>query len=282
MSMAATETPAGADPNDLEARLVYAVDSGEKLINQTMEPGNLDRKVTGTYQDHPMTVRNGRPLRDAFDLDLHGFVFVDHPTQVPDFYVPENVENIYYPEAEKLLLQTTGAARVHIFDHTLRHGDEADRKARLVREPVRAVHNDYTEWSGPQRVRDLLPDEAEELLKKRHGIVQIWRATNTPIEADPLCIGDARSLDFADMIVAERRYPDRIGQTYRIQHNPKHEFYWFPKMTRDEAIVFKVFDSATDGRARWTAHTSFVNPLSRAGAPPRESIELRALVFWDD
>lgn len=282
MSMAATELPTRDDPFDIEARLVYAVDTGEKLINQTMEPGNLDRRVTGTYAEHAMLVRNGRPLRDSFDLDVQGFVFVDHPTQVPDFYVPENVTEIYYPEAEKLLLETTGASRVHIFDHTLRHGNEADRQARLVREPVRAVHNDYTEWSGPQRVRDLLPDEAEELLKHRHGIVQIWRATNTPIEADPLCIGDARSLDIADMIVAERRYPDRVGQTYRIQHNPKHEFFWFPKMMRDEAIVFKVFDSATDGRARWTAHTSFVNPLMPANAPPRESIELRALVFWDD
>lgn len=280
MSMAATEAPQGADPNDIEARLVYAVDTGEKLVNQTMEPGNMDRKVTGTYQDHAALIRNGRPLRDTFELDKHGFVFVDHPTAVPDFYVPENVSDIYYPEAEKLLLETTGARRLHIFDHTLRHGNEADRKVRRVREPVRAVHNDYTEWSGPQRVRDLLPDEADALLERRHGIVQIWRATNTPIEADPLCIGDARSLDMADMIVAERRYPDRIGQTYRIQHNPKHEFYWFPRMTRDEAIVFKVFDSATDGRARWTAHTSFANPVAPANAAPRESIELRALIFW--
>jgi hypothetical protein len=265
---------------DADARLVYAVDTGEKLVNETMEPGNMDRRVTGSYEEHAVHIRDGRPRRDSFDLDVHGFVFVDHPTKVPDFYVPENVMDIYYPEAEKLLLATTGAKRVHIFDHTLRHGNEADRKVRLVREPVRAVHNDYTEWSGPQRVRDLLPDEAEELLKGRFGIVQIWRATNTPIERDPLCIGDARSLDFADMIVAERRYPHRVGQTYRISHNPKHEFYWFPRMTRDEAIVFKVFDSATDGRARWTAHTSFVNPHTPASAPPRESIELRALVFW--
>jgi len=280
MSETAIDAPRGASGEDIEAQLHYAVDTGEKLVNQTMEPGNMDRQVTGTYHDHNVKIHNGRPLRDSFDLDVHGFVFVDHPTTVPDFYVPENVSGIYYPEAEKLLLETTGARRVHIFDHTLRHGNEDDRKARLVREPVRRVHNDYTEWSGPQRVRDLLPDEAETLLQRRHGIVQIWRATNTPIETDPLCIADARSLDFADMLVAERRYPDRIGQTYRIMHNPKHEFFWFPRMTRDEAIVFKVFDSATDGRARWTAHTAFSNPLAPANAAPRESIELRALVFW--
>lgn len=275
-----TDTVAASRPAGVDARLVYAVDTGEKLVNQTMEPGNMDRRVTGTYEDHPAFIRDGRPLRDTFDLDIHGFVFVDHPIAVPDFYVPENVRGIYYPEAEKLLLETTGARRVHVFDHTLRHGNEEDRRVRLVREPVKAVHNDYTEWSGPQRVRDLLPDEAEELLKGRFGIVQIWRATNTPIESDPLCIADARSLDIDDLLIAERRYPDRIGQTYRITHNPAHEFYWFPRMTRDEAIVFKVFDSATDGRARWTAHTSFTNPAAPADAPPRESIELRSLVFW--
>ena len=130
MSLAANDDFRHAGPHDIEARLVYAVDTGEKLINQTMEPGNMDRKVTGTYQDHAVHIRDGRPLRDSFDLDVHGFVFVDHPTAVPDFYVPENVSGIYYPEAEKLLRETTGAKRVHIFDHTLRHGNEADRKVR--------------------------------------------------------------------------------------------------------------------------------------------------------
>lgn len=264
----------------IEPRLTYAVDTGEKLVNQMMEAGNLDRRVTGTYEDHRVVMHDGRPMRGRFRLDVHGFEFVDHPTAVPDFYVPENVTDIYYREVERLLIERTGARRVHIFDHTLRHGDDGERQRRLVREPVKAVHNDYTEWSGPQRVRDLLPDEAEDLLSRRFAIVQVWRATNTPIEANPLAICDARSLDMANMLVAERRYPDRIGQTYRITHDPAHEWFWFPRMTRDEALVFKVYDSATDGRARWTAHTSFDDPGTPPGAPPRESIETRALVFF--
>jgi hypothetical protein len=52
---------------------------------------------------------------------------------------------------------------VLVFDHTLRTADDADRMARKIREVVQRVHNDYTEWSGPQRVRDLLPQEAEAL-----------------------------------------------------------------------------------------------------------------------
>ncbi|HEX5688897.1 MAG TPA: CmcJ/NvfI family oxidoreductase, partial [Roseiflexaceae bacterium] len=89
-----------------------------------------------------------------------------------------------------------------------------------------------------------------------------------------------RSIDFEDLLIAERRYPNRIGQTYRLAYNPKHRWYYFPKMTRDEALVFKVYDSATDGRARFTAHTSFTDPTTPAGAPPRQSIEARALAFF--
>jgi hypothetical protein len=169
---------------------------------------------------------------------------------------------------------------VVVFDHTLRSGDEAEREARLVREPVLSAHNDYTEWSGPQRVRDLLPDEAEKLLESRFAIIQVWRAINRPIEANPLAVADAKSVAFEDFLMAERRYPNRVGQTYRLMHNPQHRWYYFPRMARDEALVFKVFDSAKDGRARFTPHTSFDDPTLPPSAAPRQSIEARALVFF--
>jgi hypothetical protein len=136
------------------------------------------------------------------------------------------------------------------------------------------VHNDYTEWSG------LLPDEAEKLLAHRFAIIQVWRAINLPIQSNPLAIADARSLAPEDLIRAERRYPHRVGETYRIRHNPAHRWFYFPEMRRDEALVFKVYDSAKDGRARFTAHSSFNDPNTPAGAPPRQSIEARTLAFF--
>ena len=143
------------------------------------------------------------------------------------------------------------------------------------------MHNDYTEWSGPQRVRDLLPaEEAEELLKRRFAIVQVWRAIRNPIESDPLAICDARSLDTKDLIAAERRFPHRVGETYQVAYSPRHEWYYFPRMARDEALVFKVYDSEKDGRARFTAHTSFTDPTSPPSAQPRESIEVRTIAFF--
>ena len=81
-------------------------------------------------------------------------------------------------------------------------------------------------------------------------------------------------------MVSERRYPNRIGQTYAVTYNPEHRWYWFPLMQREEALVFKVYDSLRDGRARFTAHTAFDDPSAPAGARPRESIEIRTLAFF--
>jgi len=167
-----------------------------------------------------------------------------------------------------------------VFDHTLRSGDEAEREAKLVREPVLSAHNDYTEWSGPQRVREVMGDEAERLLRRRFAIIQVWRAIRKPIQANPLAILDSRSLVPEDLLVAERRYPHRVGQTYRLKYNPGHRWFYFPEMRRDEALVFKVFDSETDGRARFTPHTSFVDPATPPGSAPRQSIEARTLAFF--
>src|SRR6478736_6667068 len=145
---------------------------------------------------------------------------------------------------------------------------------------VRRVHNDYTEWSGPQRVRDLLPDEADELLRRRFAIVQVWRPIRHPVESFPLAICDARSIAPDDFVVNERRYPNRVGQTFAITYNPEHRWYWLPRMRREEALVFKVYDSLKDGRARWSAHTAFEDPTSPPNARPRESIEIRTLAFF--
>jgi hypothetical protein len=262
------------------AELSYTVDTGVKPVNETFGPGNIRRRTTGEHEERPMAIRNGRSLKDGFDLEVTGFEFVGHETEVRDFFDAEELKRVYYPEVEALVKKVSGASRVVVFDHTLRSGDEAEREAKLVREPVFNVHNDYTERSGPQRVRELLPDEAEKLLAHRFAIIQVWRAIKAPIQSNPLAIADSRSLAPEDLIAAERRYPHRVGETYRIRHNPAHRWFYFPRMRRDEALVFKVYDSAKDGRARFTAHSSFNDPDTPAGAPPRQSIEARTLAFF--
>lgn len=269
------------DTGTIQAIMTYCVETGVKPVNETMEAGNMGRKYSGTFEDHPVTIRDGRALRDRFDLEEHGFVFTDHDTKVKDFFDPEELKSVYYPECVELVKKQSGAKRVVVFDHTLRSGDEPTREEKKVREPVKRVHNDYTEWSGPQRVRDLLPaDEAEALLQRRFAIIQVWRAINKPIESNPLAICEAKSMSPGDLVASERRYPNRVGETYQITYNADHRWYYFPKMRRDEAMVFKVFDSEKDGRARFTAHSAFDDPNTPPDAPPRESIEIRTLAFF--
>ncbi|HWO43038.1 MAG TPA: CmcJ/NvfI family oxidoreductase [Candidatus Eisenbacteria bacterium] len=262
----------------IQAALNYLVDTGEKPATYSRELGS-ERK--GTYREYVVNIYNGRPVADRFSLEREGFVFVKHDTKVRDFYNEDEVRAVYYPEVEQLVKQTSGAQRVFVFDHTLRSGDSGTREEKKISGPVRNAHNDYTEWSGPQRVRDLLPDEAEALLKRRFAIVQVWRPIRLPVLSEPLAIADARTMGTKELIASARVYPNRVGETYHMTFNPNHRWYYFPKMERNEAIVFKTYDSATDGRARWTAHCAFDDPTSPPGAPPRESIEMRTLAFFD-
>lgn len=265
----------------IEATLDYFIDTQAMPVTLVAAPGGRDLRTGGGKGDpHQVSLRNGRLEAERFRLDRDGFRFVHHDTHVTDFYNEEDIRRVYYPEMEALVKAESGASRVVVFDHTLRTADDALRESAGIRDVVRRVHNDYTEWSAPQRVRDILPAEAETLLARRFAIVQVWRPIRHPVESFPLAIADAQTLSPADMVVTERRYPDRIGQTCAITYNPAHRWYWFPRMRPDEALVFKVYDSMKDGRARFTAHTAFEDPATPPHARPRESIEIRTLAFF--
>jgi len=260
----------------IEATLNYIVDDGTKVFTIVAGPGGSDTRSGGTPDPRRVTIHNGRPHAKDFVLDR----FARHDTKVAEFYDETEIKRVYYPEMEALIKAESGAKRVVVFDHTLRTADSELRQAKQIREVVSRVHNDYTEWSAPQRVRDIVPDEAEELFQRRFAIIQVWRPIRHPVETHPLAMADAQTLSPSDMIVSERRAPGRIGQTYAIKYNPAHKWFWFPRMRREEAYVFKVFDSEKDGRARWTAHTAFEDPTTPPHARPRESIEIRTLAFF--
>jgi hypothetical protein len=267
-------------PQTIEPVVNYLVNDGTEVFTYTGGPGALDVRTGGAQDPQKVVMHNGRPHVGELDLEVHGFRFVQHDTRVQNFLDEAEVKRVYYPEMEALIKAESGAKRVVVFDHTLRTADDAFREQQKIREVVRRAHNDYTEWSGPQRVRDILPGEAEELLKHRFAIIQVWRPIRYPVETHPLAIADARSVSFDDFIISERRYPNRVGQTYAIAYNPKHKWFWFPRQARNEALVFKVYDSAKVGRARWTAHTAFDDPTTPPNARPRESIEIRTLAFF--
>jgi hypothetical protein len=218
---------------------------------------------------------------EGLSLDKEGFQLVRHETAVQDFYDRAEVEKSYYPEIEALLKEATGAEKVVVFDHQVRNIELSKQGERDAREYVHTVHNDYTTKSGPRRVRDHLPAaEAEERLRYRFAEVNVWRPIRGPIESTPLAVCDAQSIDPADFVRADFLYRDKVGEVYRLTYNPEHRWFYFPHLARNEAILLKCYDSKEDGRARFSAHSAFDDPTSAPDAAPRESIEVRALVFW--
>jgi len=264
----------------VEAEMAFVVDTGVKPVSETYGDGAIVHTYKGAYESRTARIHDVRSIARDFSLDKEGFRLVDHPTRVKDFFDEDEVRDVYYRELADLVKRETGCARAVVFDHTTRAGDEAVREQRRIRGPVQNVHNDYTDWSGPQRVRDILPDEAEQLLQGRVQIIQVWRAINAPIAASPLALCDAHTAAPQDFIAAERRFPDRVGEIYHIAWNPTQFWAYVPGMTRDEAVVFKCYDSRTDV-ARFTPHGSFEDPTTPAGAPPRESMEARLFAFFD-
>jgi hypothetical protein len=131
-------------------------------------------------------------------------------------------------------------------------------------------------------VRDLLPAEGENLLKHRFAEINVWRPIRGPVEESPLAVCDATSMTLQDFVATDLKYRDRTGEVYSVVFNPNHRWFYFPKMEPDEALLLKCYDSAVDGRARFTAHTGIDDPTTAFDAAPRESIEARTLVFFDE
>lgn len=266
----------------VEATVNYVVDNGIRPVTYIAEMGESNRR--DEVPDHrTVPIYDARPVADQLTLDSNGFAFQRQETAVTDFLDSSQIESIYNPEVEKIVAAATGASRVLVFDHTLRVADEDTRTSQKLREPVHVVHNDYTDLSAPQRIRDLLPaDEAAAALKKRYVYVNVWRSIKGTVEEIPLGICDAQSLVDDDMILMDLKYKDRVGEIHRTRYSPDHRWVYFPQMQPDELILLKCYDTELDGRARWTAHTAFEDPTSPANAARRQSIETRTIAFYDD
>jgi hypothetical protein len=261
--------------------LNYLAPAAGRPRTYTFEPPSGEPKSNIVPEPHSVPIHDLRPIARSVSLDREGFALVRQTSSVSNFYDEAEVKRIYYPEAERLIKATTGAGRVFVFDHTVRKRVQgaADVRDGGPRQPVARVHVDHTEKSGPQRVRDLIPDEAEALLKGRVQIINLWRPIRGPVFDSPLAVCDAGTVSPDELVAADLVYPHRVGETYSVKYNPEHRWFYVPAMTVDEILLLKCFDTKTDGRARFAPHSAFADPDTPADAAPRESIELRTLVF---
>lgn len=266
------------------------------------------------YTDRQMPVQNIRGQEDKFSPDVSGFGVYHYPAQEKSFTDDEQVRTAYYKEVEQLVMDKmpTKPSKVVIFDHTIRRNQKAS-----PRQPVQQVHVDQTPGAAAVRVRRHLPaEEAEQLLKKRYQIINVWRPIGHPASDFPLAVVDWRSTKPEDFVKVDLLYPKRTsgddgddrgkeaavedkeqnsydgyeikGETYGVAPSEQHKFFYMKDMTPEEAMFIKCFDSRSQnvggrqGLAGMTPHTAFIDPNSPADAPGRQSIEVRCLVFYDD
>ncbi|KAK9859835.1 hypothetical protein WJX84_000544 [Apatococcus fuscideae] len=242
--------------------------------------------------EHETTITDLRTVSTIFTLKQHGFKLEQlHVPAEIDWKDEKQVKALYYPRLEKLLLKATGGTRVHIFDHTLRDGTAKEDRNDAVKDPTKPAprgkpvvraHVDYTEKSGANRLKELLPEEAERLQKTPYAVIQAWRPLAGPVDDSPLAMADASTVDPGNLLPNALHFPGRTGEVYAVAHNPAQRWYYAKGIDIDEIYVFVCYDSRTNGRARFTPHTGFVDPTTNDDAPPRRSVESRAYVFWEN
>ena len=257
---------------------------------QDTKPVFLSAALTGgaaqvffEADEHTVPIGDMREIADTLSIDREGFELLRHPTAVRDLYDDAAVNSRYYPEIEALLRQRFDADRVVIFDATRRSdGDAGAANRDGLRGPARRVHVDYTVKSGPQRMKDALGQvEAARLAASGARIIQVnvWRPIHGPVARAPLALADASTIRPEGLIATDQVFPDRIGEIYHLAHAPSQRWYFAPRMTRDEVLLIKGWDSLDDGRARFTPHGAFELPDTAKTAALRESIELRSFVI---
>lgn len=270
---------APAEATSITAPVNFTMPMAEKPYSYNYEPPAGVPPRNTQEETHTLRLLDGRAVNDRLSLDREGFRLVRHPTAARDLYDEGEITRVYYPECVELVKSATGAKRAVAFDHIVRNAARM-AKGNLIKGYAGRVHNDYTAWSAPQRVRDLMGAEAEELLRHRFAEINVWRPIRGPLLRSPLALCDAQTLSEENLVASELRYPDRTGETYAVTYNPAQRWYYFPKMEADEVVLIRCFDSAREGAKRFSAHGAFDDPRTPPDAPPRESIEVRLLVFF--
>lgn len=269
-------------PADVRALVNYSLDNGRPIDYYFYDPDpGVELNPPGT-DVHEVLIRDGWGRVDRFDIDREGFVLKSFPDTFAAFDDAAAISSVFYGQAIDFVQRSTGARRVVVFDHTLRRRLPADLSQQTTtnRPAVLLVHSDYTPKSGPKRVRDLMGDEAAGLLAGRVAFYNVWKPLFETVEELPLACCDAQSQADGDLLVMELKYRERTGEIYVMRYNPDHRWWYFPRMTPDQALLLKTYDSETDGRARFMGHTAFEDPNTPEGAKQRQSIEIRTMAFF--
>jgi len=266
-------------PATIEGSVYYAAAGRQPLFAyaNTVPAGEAETNVE--FVAHTVAIRDLRGSGGEPRLDVEGAALVRHRSAVRDFYDEDELRRVGYAEAADILKTLTGAQQIAVFDHNVRRGaDASDPKYAYARKPVFHVHTDFTAGSAPLRAQTVLRPGVMD--GRRMMQLNLWRPIAEPVLDNALALCDASSVRPSDLLATALRYPERQGEIYYVKFNPTHRWWYASEMRRDEVWAFKNYDSAADGRARFTPHTAF--QTRSAALPKRESVEFRAFAVFDD
>ncbi len=220
-----------------------------------------------------------------------------------NFYDAAEVERVFYPEIEKLLLDFfPDATDALVYNHDVfdkdytgdRTEDQAHKNPGVNARYATLVHNDLNDNSGRVRCRELLTKnlrnfgreqhyteaEADQKMSRRFMSINLAKPMET-VEQFPFVLCAWPSFADQPYITNYRIYDDRVGETTRFTYRPDHEWYWFPRQKPNEVSMLKCYDSVTDGSvSRWSFHTACIDPTAPTDARNRKNVVVRAYVFF--
>ena len=236
--------------------------------------------------------RNARLSDAAPTLDRNGFQLRRVVTAAREGMSDGEVEATFISEAKALVRSLTGSREVDLYNRQCRTGfsglaadDPRRLKPAIGGAPgayaVRA-HTDVSPWL--ERLRGW-----QDRARGRHfALYNVWRSTDFggPIEQMPLALCDVRNISFDDMIATCSYDMMPTGEgvvAYFLAHSPFQCWYYFPRMTVDEALVFRLYDTREPNPARrGVFHVAVKDPDSPPDARPRQSMETRVLAFFEE
>ena len=303
----------------------YVTDNTNEVNVYRDVKGHDSEYIGAEWDQVEVPIHNARLFPHTPSLDKEGFELLVKPvTNSVDFLDQDSVIDNYYPECEEFLKSVLDpkAQVVKCFDHNVRvsyqmkkSNDEAKRQGQL-HVPLGMVHGDYTKTSGPNRFKNLCqPPKANDILKsrlkdkplldpmlvdemlegkRRFQLINIWRNIDPeePVQQFPLACVDASTSPASDgsLKTLYLHYSDRIGENYFVSHRKQHKWCYFPRMTHDEALLIKQWDSRgaiareddESDLSTFSIHSAFHDATSTGTSPPRKSIEVRCAVIWQE
>lgn len=230
-----------------------------------------------------VTITDVREVDRRFTIEEDGFSFIKLPTDFRDHDDIDAVRARHYPQMKEITADLLGRKVAAVFDHAVRRHPNPDATLRgggTIRQPLHRVHCDFTPDSARQQLVRSLGGEARAWLDRPFAMVNYWRPISGPLRDDPLAICAPRSVNADDLVRVRHVHGYGDSEVYGVAHNPYHRWYYMSDMEPEDALFFKVYD-ATANDVLVAPHTAFSLPSPPAPVPPRESFELRLMVFYD-